>query len=89
MDIGYGSCTALEGIKYCLFLVDRQSRQKCAYGLKNLEGSTLVTAFQQFQTDTVITPQRVITDCDNKLLKGAMGQYMRKEKIRITGAPAG
>merc|ERR1712045_409168 len=25
MDIGYGSSTAIEGVKYCLFLVDRMS----------------------------------------------------------------
>ena len=81
MDIGYGSCTALGGINHCLFLY--------MYGLTDLAGDTLAESFKQFQADTGITPQRIITDCDNKLLKGAMGKYLRYEKIRITGAPAG
>ena len=89
MDIGYGSCTALNGINHCLFLIDRKSRQKYTYGLTDLSGDTIVEAFKQFQTDIGMSPQRRITDCDNKLIKGSMAKHLRQEKIRITGAPAG
>ena len=89
MDIGYGSETAIEGVKYCLFLIDRATRQKYTYPLKNLQGSSIKTQFQQFHTDIGLTPKRIITDCDKKLLEGEMGQYMREEKIKITGAPRG
>ena len=39
LDIGYGPCTAIGGIKYTLLAVDKHSRYKLVYGLKNLKSS--------------------------------------------------
>lgn len=47
MDIGYGLCTAIGGIKYSLLIVDKSCRYKFIYGLKNLTTS-LLAAMKKF-----------------------------------------
>ena len=87
MDIGYGSHTAIGGIKYCLFLVDRFSRQKYVYPLTDLSGSTISTQLQQFFMDIGGTPKRILCDCDKKLLQGNVAELLRKEKVLLASAP--
>ena len=87
MDIGYGSQTAIGGIKYCLFIIDRFSRQKYIYPLTDLKGTTLSTQLQQLFTDIGGTPKRIICDCDPKLLHGAVADLLRKERITLSSAP--
>ena len=55
IDIGYGTGKAIGGITHCLFLVDRATRKKYIYPLKNLT-SSLMRAMRKFLKDIRITP---------------------------------
>ena len=89
MDIGYGSDIAIDNVRYCLFLIDRATRQKYTYPLSDLAGTTITNQLEQFITDIGITPSRILTDCDPKLLNGAVMDFARQNKITLTGAPKG
>ena len=69
LDIGYGPCTAIGGIKYTLLAVDKHSRYKLVYGLKNLK-SSLHDAIAQFISDCGVTPKLIRTDFDTKIIGG-------------------
>jgi len=61
MDIIYGSNTAINGIKYPLFIVDRATRFKFLYPLKNLK-EDILTSIQQFAFDIQRFPKCIRTD---------------------------
>ena len=42
MDIVYGPCTAIGGIKYALLLIDKKTWKCYIYGLKNIKTSFLI-----------------------------------------------
>jgi hypothetical protein len=69
MDIGYGPGKCIGGIKYTLLLVDKYSRYKFIYRLKNLT-SSLHEAMQKFLVDCTIPPKLIRTDFDRKLMGG-------------------
>jgi hypothetical protein len=58
MDIGYGPCTAIGGIKYTLILIDKFSRYKFVYGIKNLT-SSLLDAIKKFVQDAGVHPKLI------------------------------
>jgi hypothetical protein len=58
IDIGYGPCTSIGGVKYVLFAVDKFSRYKMCYGLKNLKGS-LLDAIKRFVRDVGVAPKLI------------------------------
>ena len=86
MDIGYGSCSGIGGIKYTLLLIDKFSRYKFVYGLTNLTTS-LLEAVEKFLAECGVTPSLIRTDFDHKLLGGAVASLLTKEKINIEAAP--
>ena len=86
MDIGFGPTTAIGGIRYCLMLVDKATRIRKLYPLKNLTTS-LTKAVQQFLTDVGIKPKLLRTDFDKKLIGSDVKELLLKEKIRIESAP--
>ncbi len=86
VDIGFGPCTGIGGIKYTLLFVDRSTRFKFIYGLKNLTTS-LHSAMQQFLIDCGTVPKIIRTDFDQKLIGGEIKEMLTKNKIRIEAAP--
>ena len=86
MDIGFGPCTAIGGIKYTLLLVDKKSRYKLVYGLKNLK-SLLLDAVKSFLTDCGPTPSILRTDFDSKLMGGKVADLLASNKIKVQSAP--
>lgn len=86
MDIGYGPCTGIGGYRYCLLLVDKYSRYKYVYGLKNLTTS-ITKAINQFLTDVKIKPQVIRTDFDPKLMGGKVKQIFISKGITVECAP--
>ena len=85
-NIGFGPCTAIGGIKYTLMLVDKSTRFKFVYGLKNLT-SSLLKAFQQFLTDCGTTPTTIRTDFDNKLISGKVKSLLTEKQIKVEASP--
>ena len=69
MDIVYGPCTAIGGIKYALLLIDKKTRKCYIYGLTNMKGS-IKEALQKFVTDVQIPPKLIRTDFDKRLMGG-------------------
>ena len=78
MDIGFGPCTAIGGAKYALLFVDKHSRYKRVYPLKNLKGS-LIKAVKLFYKDVKVKPKTIRTDFDPKLIQGEVATYIEQE----------
>ena len=86
MDIGFGPTTAIGGIRYTLMLVDKATRTKRMYGLKNLTTS-LHQAIHQFLAEAGVKPTMIRTDFDSKLMAGTVHQILTEKGIRIESAP--
>ena len=79
-DIGFGPCRAMGGIRYTLLFIDKKTRLKRIYGLKNLTSSVL-RAFKKFVRDDGIHPKLIRTDFDQKLIGGPVAEYLEEQKI--------
>ena len=86
MDIGYGPCTAIGGVKYTLILIDKFSRYKFVYGIKNLT-SSLLEAIKKFVRDAGIHPKLIRTDFDHKLMGGNVAAHLLDNNIKVESAP--
>jgi hypothetical protein len=86
LDIGYGPKTAIGGIKYTLLAVDRHSRYKLVYGLKNLRGS-LLQAMKMFLRDCGLNPKLLRTDFDRKIMGGEVAKHLLDQNIPIQSSP--
>jgi transposase InsO family protein len=85
-DIGFGPCAAIGGIHYTLMLVDKFSRFKFVYGLKNLT-SSLLSAMKQFVIDAGIKPTKIRTDFDQKIIGGKVKSFLQDNVIDIQASP--
>ena len=86
MDIGHGPCTAIGGARYTLLLIDKCTRYKYVFGLKNLTTS-LLDAMKRFCLLCGTKPKLIRTDFDNKLIGGEVEKYLLEEKIRVEASP--
>ena len=86
MDIVYGPCVAIAGVKYALLLVDKKTRKCCLYALKDLKDS-IKDALSQFILDVGTKPKLLRTDFDKKLIGGKIKQFLREKHIRLEAAP--
>jgi dUTPase len=86
LDIGYGPCSAIGGIRYTLLAVDKSTRYKFIYGLKNLK-SSLLQAIQQFVLDCGVPPKLIRTDFDHKIMGGPVANFLRCQNIPIQASP--
>ena len=74
MDVVYGTVTAINGIRYGLFIVDRATRHRYVLPMKNLKNDLLPT-LKTFINQIGLTPKRFITDFDHKLMGKAVLDY--------------
>ena len=86
MDIGYGPCRAIGGIRYTLLLIDKSTRFKYIFGLKNLN-SAVVEAMEEFLQICGRKPELIRTDFDTKLIGGKVKDLLRKKQISLQAAP--
>jgi len=86
MDVLYGSNTAIGGIKYALFLVDKATRHKFVYPLKSPKDDIL-PSLKQFCMDTGQTPKLMRTDFVHKLTGQQIREYLINSKCRLESAP--
>ena len=86
LDIGFGPCTGIGGVRYCLMAVDKSTRFKFCYGLKNLT-SSLHEAIRSFLIDCGKKPTLIRTDFDTKLIGGETQKILTDAGIRIEAAP--
>ena len=86
MDVLYGSNTAIGGIKYALFLVDKATRNKFVYPIKNLK-EDILPAIKQFCMDIGQTPRLMRTDFDHKLMGQNIRTYLTENKCKLESAP--
>jgi hypothetical protein len=86
IDIGYGPCSAIGGYKYTLMAVDKRTRYKLVYGLKNLT-SSLLASIQQFIVDCKIKPKLIRTDFDSKLIGGKVAEFLLSVGVPIESSP--
>jgi dUTP pyrophosphatase len=86
IDIGFGPCTAIGGIKYTLLAVNKKTRQKLIYGLTNLKES-LYTAMNRFLIQCGQKPTLIRTDFDRKLIGGKVRQLLDERQIAIEASP--
>jgi deoxyuridine 5'-triphosphate nucleotidohydrolase len=86
MDIAYGPTVGIGGVKYALILIDRKSKRKFIYGLKDLKNS-IRSALQQFLLDAGPVPRLIRTDFDHRLIGGQTRQFLLDSKVKIEAAP--
>jgi hypothetical protein len=86
IDISFGPCTGIGGIKYTFLFVDHSTWFKFVYGLKNLT-SSLHSAMNQFLIDCGPTPKLIRTDFDQKLIGGKTKEIFTAHKVKIEAAP--
>ena len=86
MDIVYGPCVAISGIKYALLLIDKKSGECHIYGLKDLKES-ITDALSQFLLDAQVPPKVIQTDFDKKLMGGAAKRLLCSKNIRVEAPP--
>ena len=87
-DIVYGNGRAIGGIQYALFFVDRKSRKKKIFGLKDLKKSTLQRAMKKFIREVGFYPDELIADRDFKLIGQHMDDIL-EPFTQVSGAPSG
>jgi hypothetical protein len=86
VDIGFGPCSAIGGIRYTLMFIDKYSRFKFVYGIKNLKDS-LLKAMKQFVMDAGVKPKLIRTDFDQKLIGGQVKDFLLNQSIKIEASP--
>ena len=86
-NIGHVGCTAIGGIKYALFIVDRNSRNKFVFPLTDLEDTTILCQIKQFIREIGFFPKEMLTDCDFKLIGGIVTQFFEDNFTLTAGAP--
>lgn len=86
VDIAYGSKQGIGGTRYALLLVDRATRSKYIYGMKNLTDD-LVSAGQQFLAELGFAPKTLIADFDMKLIGGAFRNLFVEKGTNVLAAP--
>ena len=88
MDIVFGTKTAISGIKYGLFLIDRATRYKMIFPLRNLTDD-ITTALLKTQQTLHMFPKRIITDYDHKLIGSRIQHFILDHKLQcnIEAAP--
>ena len=86
MDIAYGPTVGIGGIKYALVLIDRKTKRKLIYGLKNLKQS-IRNALEQFLVDAGTKPRLIKTDFDHRLIGGQTRKYLLNHGVKIEAAP--
>ena len=87
-DIVFGSRVGISGTKYALLFVDRGTRCKFVYPLKDLK-KDILPSFKQLVSDLGFCPRRFISDCDKKLFGKAVRSYLVDKKSSITATPGG
>ena len=76
MDIIHGQGTAISGIKYALFLVDKATRHKFIYPLRSLK-TNIIPALKHFFKDIGCTPKVLRTDFDSKLMGFTIQNFLQ------------
>lgn len=87
MDIVFGPDIAVGNIHYRLLFCDRFSRMTYIYPLKNLT-SDIITQLEAFFAHLGLTPKRLITHFDTKLIGGKAWSYLNHLKIHVNAAPS-
>ena len=87
-DIVYGNGRAIGGIQYALFFVDRKSRKKKIFGLKDLKKSTISRAMKKFVREVGFYPDEIIADRDFKIIGQHIDDIM-EPFTQISGTPSG
>ena len=77
-DIVYGSQTALGGIRYALFIIDRKTWHKYCYPLKSLK-SDLLTKIKLFCSQIGRRPRKFFTDFDHKLCGRKVLEFLQND----------
>ena len=86
MDIGFGPTSAIGGIQYCLMLIDKSTKFRHMYPLKNLT-SSIPRALKKFLNDVGKKPALIRTDFDKKLIGSDARNFLDEKNIRIEAAP--
>jgi hypothetical protein len=87
MDIVFGPDIAIGNVHYDLLFTDRYSRMTYLYPLQNLT-SDIRRQLDAFFAHLGLTPRRLITDFDTKLIGGKAREYLNSLAIHVNAAPS-
>ena len=80
IDIVFGPCNTISGIKYTLLAVNKKTRTNLVFGLKNLTTS-LLQAMQQFILVCGLKPEIILTDFYSKIIRGEVKNLLTSHQI--------
>ena len=86
VDIGYRPCTSIGGICYSIMFVDKATRYKFVFGMKNLNTSIL-QAVKKFINKCGEKPKLICTDFDPKLFGGEVAEFLTEKEVELQTAP--
>ena len=87
-DIVYGKGRAIGGFQYALFLVDRKTRFKFVFGLKDLSKPTITFQLKRFIRLIGKYPEAMLADRDFRLIGKAVDEVFEPHTL-VSGAPGG
>ena len=70
MDIVYGPCMAVGGVRHALLLIDKKTRKCHVYPLKDMKKS-ITNALKKFINDVQVQPKLIWIDFDQRLMGGS------------------
>ena len=83
-DIGFGpGCVSPGGHRYCLLFIDKTTKEKWIYGLRDLTSDTLLDAFWQLYNDAGGFPERFECDSDPKFVGGKVRTLLKRRGIKL------
>ena len=86
-DISFGPVTAHGGINYCILFVDKATRTNLIQPLKTLTQKSILAAFKSFLLQFGVTPKKIRTDFDQKIIGGTVCKFLTDNEISIKAAP--
>ncbi len=86
-DIGYGTGISPGGHRYCITFIDKMSKNKWFYGLRDLKGETLLDAFWLLYVDAGGFPKRFECDHDPKFLGTKVRTLLKRRGIKLRMSP--
>ncbi len=89
LDIAFGDCVSVGGLKYVLIFVDRATRYNWCFGLKLLQHEDIIVAFLAFRSEAGRLATQFRCNCDKKLFGSHICSFLHLKRSSIIASPAG
>jgi hypothetical protein len=89
INIAFGDCVSVRGLKFTLIFVDPATCYNWTFGLKSLQHKDIQSAFLAFCNETGSLACQFQCNCNDKLFGGAVHSFLHLNRSSIAASPAG